>query len=465
MKRDNIGKKITNAMHFALCISAASLLLTSCTFEQDDYFDETAALRVTHINNSIKKQLVDQSAEGKYGWVIQYFVAGTDDYDFEGFNLFGRFYDNNKVLLASNHRFLRNGNANNYAESTSTYKMLAEEGPVLSFDTWNDILTVFEDPVDPTAAPGTISNNGEGMFGDHNLVLSALKDDEILFRGERHRAEIRFIPCDRPWTDYIAAVAENKNHIATSKLTSYYVTNVTDTLYFVDLNKGVFVYGERIVDPLKKKTLSCVFTPNGFRINHVDSIGDNAFQEFFLADDKTKLLSEDGKTQVIACWDNYVVDCPSYWRIDPNKFTQEQATLYAQMEAEVKKVNSNYVLDSIAIGRTVETMADKSKVAVPGLVLCIHGPARMGRIPQYKPYVVMNIDRTQFGQVRFSESSDDTTYSAMAMFNGTDLKNMCKQFAKTMWGTYDIAPNDFFCPSYADLKPIGGGNTIGLILK
>ena len=53
----------------------------------------------------------------------------------------------------------------------------------------------------------------------------------------------------------------------------------------------------------------------------------------------------------------------------------------------------------------------------------------------------------------------------MEMFSTTDLKNMCKQFAKTMWGTYDIAPNDFFGPSYADLNPVGGGNPIGLMLK
>ena len=136
-----------------LGMMAMAAIATSCTFEQDDYFDETAALRVKHTNDNIKKRLVDQSAEGSNGWVMQYFVAGTDDHSFEGFNLFGRFFDDGKVTMAGNHRFLRNGNANKYTESSSTYKMLAEEGPVLSFDTWNDMLTVFEDPVDPDGSP------------------------------------------------------------------------------------------------------------------------------------------------------------------------------------------------------------------------------------------------------------------------------------------------------------------------
>lgn len=436
-----------------------------CTFEQDDYFDETAALRVTHTNADIQNRLVQQSSNGNHGWVIQYFVAGTDDYDFEGFNLFGRFYDNGKVTLGGNHRFLRGGNANRYTEASSTYNMLAEEGPVLSFDSWNDVLSVFEDPVDPSAAPGTLANNGEGMFGDHNLVLSSFQDDDIQFRGERHRAQVRFIPCDRDWEDYIELVSQFKKTIATSSLTSYYITNGTDTMYFSMLNRGYFNYCDRVNDPLKNKVLSCVFTPQGFRINHVDSLGQNAFQEFTITADSTRLLSEDGQTQVIACWDRYVTDCPSSWRIVPECFTPEQTALYEQMEAEVKKANANYVLDSVTISRTVETLTNGSKVEYPGLKLYVHGPARMGRIPIYTPYVNMNIDRPVFGQVQFSPSSVETANSNMEMFASTDLKSLCLQFAATLTGTYDIVPNHYFRPTSAELRPVGGGNTIQLNLR
>ena len=355
-------------MHYALCVAAAGTLL-GCTFEQEDFFDETAALRVTHMNQKIKERLVQQSAGGNHGWVIQYFVAGTDDYDFEGFNLFGDFEESGSVTLAGNHRFLRDGNANKYTEDTSTFKMLAEEGPVLSFDTWNDILTVFEDPVDPSAAPGTLVNNGEGMNGDHNLVMSSFKDDEIVFLGERHRAQIRFIPCDLPWEEYIQTVTDMKNKITNTTLTSYYVTNGTDTMYFSRLNRGYFNYVDRLVDPLKNKVLSCVFTPEGFRLHRVDSLSSNAFQEFTLAEDESCLLNEDRTVQVIPCWDKYVVDCSSPWRILPESFTSEQLSLYQQMEEEVKEVNKNNVLDSITIGRTTETLPDRSKVVYPGVIL------------------------------------------------------------------------------------------------
>ena len=88
-----------NIFHTVLLIVAAATVNTACTFEQEDFFDESASLRITHLNEKLQTRLVNQSAEGQNGWVIQYFVAGTDDYDFEGFNLFGRFYDNGKVTL------------------------------------------------------------------------------------------------------------------------------------------------------------------------------------------------------------------------------------------------------------------------------------------------------------------------------------------------------------------------------
>ncbi len=439
-----------------LGMMALAAIATSCTFEQDDYFDETASLRVTHINENIKQRLVDQSAEGNYGWVMQYFVAGTDDYSFEGFNLFGRYFDDGKVTLAGNHRFLRNGRANKYTEFTSTFRMLAEEGPVLSFDTWNDVLTVFEDPVDPSAAPGTIVNNGEGMFGDHNLVLKSFEPDELLFLGERHRSEARFIPCDRPWADYMSAVDANKSHIATSQLTSYYVTNSVDTMYFVGLNKGVFTYCERIEDPLQKKTLSCVFTPDGFRINHVDSLGSCTFQEFTLAEDGSRLLSEDGQTQVIACWDNYIVAHTAVWKLDPALFSAQQQTLYDQIDAAAKVFNAAWSLESIGIGKS------SGSNAINGLVLTFYTNA--AKTKTNTAGVALTITRTAYGQAKIDYSAENKVDKNMeaVVKKSPDMENLARAFAATLDGTYAMTPNDYFLPTGGLFTATAGGTTFQL---
>lgn len=442
-------------MHYALCLAAAGTLL-GCTFEQEDYFDETAALRVTHLNQKIKERLVQQSAGGNHGWVIQYFVAGTDDYNFEGFNLFGDFKESGSVTLAGNHRFLRNGNANKYTEDISTFKMLGEEGPVLSFDTWNDILTVFEDPVDPSAAPSSLVNDGEGMNGDHNLVMSSFKDDEIVFLGERHRAQIRFIPCDLPWEEYIQTVTDMKNKITNTTLTSYYVTNGTDTMYFSRLNRGYFNYVDRLDDPLKNKVLSCVFTPEGFRLHRVDSLSTNAFQEFTLADDESCLQNEDRTVQVIPCWDKYILNHTAVWKMDTELFSAEQKSLYEQIDAAAKVFNTAWSLESIGIGKSTGSNA------INGLVLTFY--TNTAKTKTNTAGVALTITRAAYGQIRVGYSADNKVDKNMESMvkRSPDMENLARAFAATLNGLYDVTPNNYFLPTGGEFTAVSGGTTFKL---
>ena len=437
-------KKINNMRHYnisRLSILALALLGTACTFEQDDYFDESASLRITHLNERLQERLVAQSSGENNGWVMQYFVAGTDDANFEGFNILGSFNEKGKVTLASNHRFLRNSNAGKFTEHSSTYEMLTEEGPVLSFNSWNDILTVFVDPVDPSAAPNRIVSNGEGMNGDHNLVLKKFEDDEILFTGERHSAITRFIPCDRPWQQYFDDVARLKKKIATSTITNYYVINGTDTMYINGLNKGIYVYGERIYDPLKRKDVSCVFTPNGFRIEHEDTLGNSPFQEFVIDADSTCLLNEDGHVKVVACWDRYVATHTAIWELDASLFSAEQTSLSDQIDAEIRNFNTAWSLKSIGIGKST------AAGSVMGLVVTFY--TNTAKTKTNTVGLALNMELTEYAKMKIGLPDADSYDKNMSSISAkaTELPNLTKQFATTLAGSYTMTPDDYFNPT------------------
>lgn len=442
-----------NIFRATLVLFGAAMLTTACTFQEDDFFDESASLRVTHTNEQLQDRLVKQSSDENYGWVIQYFVAGTDELDFEGFNLFGRFYDTGKVTLAGNHRFLRNGNANKYTEHSSTYEWLSEEGPVLSFNTWNDILTVFEDPVDPS----TQAQNGEGMFGDHSLVLRSYNDDEIVFSGERHSAKVRFIACDRPWTDYIDAVNKTKSDISSTSLTSYYVTNGTDTMFFSNLNRGYFNYCDRVDDPLNNKVLSCVFTPTGFRIENPDTLGGNSFQEFTVAADSTCLQNEDGSVKVIATWDNYILNRTKVWNFDPESYTEEQQALVNQIADELTKRSSAWSLQAIGMGRS------SGNKAVSGIVVSIYTNARKTSTTTVGLSVLTS--KTGFGQLKFEEDpalAVDGNMNSVVSNGATELANLVRAFAETIYGVYDLTPDNYFLPTGCAYSPVEEGTAFKL---
>lgn len=442
---------MTKYIRMALVAMLPALLLTACvSFEEDDLFEDSAALRLEYGARDVKNILVNQSAEGKNGWVMQYF-CGTDVAQFEGFNLFAKFDKGEQVLMAGNHRFLRDGQKNKYTEHASLYQLLSEDGLVLAFNTWNNILTPFVDPVYYGNAPDVLQKDGEGMQGDHNFVVTSYKEDEVILRGERHGAEVRLVACDRPWSEYIADTDARKKQIASGTINSYYVTNDVDTMYFVGLNNGRFRYCERVDDPLHIDSVACCFTPEGFRLEHQKKVGGTPFQEFTISDDATCLVNEDGSVKVMATWDNYIANRASIWYLDPDYFTEEQQNLFNQISAEIAKQSAAMSLARIGIGRSVDT------TPVTGLVLTFYADAN--KRTERSIGMSLTMSKTAFGQMSIActdEEKIDTNFKNVVSRGAADMETLARAFAATISGEYKIIPNDYFLPTGAVYEILGG---------
>lgn len=438
-----------NKIYSAISVALFATALTACSsFQEDDLFDESASLRITKFNEDLQARLVEQCTEGKYGWVIQYFVGSES----KGYNLFGRFEASGKVTLASNHPYLRGGNANKYTEYVSSYEMLREDGPVLAFNTWNDILTVFVDPVDPSQAPSTIVNDGEGMKGDHNFLFHAYEGQNILFRGQRHAAGIRFVPCDRPWEDYITDADAFKNSITNSTFNNFYVTDGKDTMYFSGLNNGLFTYQERLVDPLQSEPCACVFSVDGFRLKNKGQLGEKSFQNFTISDQKDCLYNEDKTVKVIPTWDNYIINTrTAVWNYDMAQMSNDQNVLLEQINAELRKYNKNYSIAQVGLGQS------KGKGAINGLVITFYTNA--AKTKTNTAGVALTNIRTAYGQMQISYSDANKVDGNLeSLGKKSDIVTVARQFAATLSGTFNIVPNDYFLPTGCELHAVDGGS-------
>jgi len=447
MKNTNLNNTLTACL-FCFGLMAG---MTACTFEDDDYFEESAALRVEHAAEKVQ----DILTSAPNGWVMQYFCGTSVDH-FEGFNIFARFEKSGKVTLAGNHRFLRDGNANKYTEYSSIYNMLQEDGLVLAFNTWNDILTPLVDPVDPSSAPNSLVKDGAGMGGDHNFVVMSYSDDEIILRGERHGGEVRLVKCDRTWQEYIDATNELKNAITNTSISSYYVIADTDTLYFTNLRTGVTRYTENLTNYVKLDYLSNCFTPQGFRFEHQDSIGTHAFHEFILAEDNSCLVNEDGTVKVVACWDNYIVNHTAYWQMDESMFSTEQKSLFTQLEEAAKTFNSAWSLAGVGLGKSTGSNA------VVGFVLSFYTNA--AKTKTNTAGVALSMSKPAYGQIVIDYNKDCKVDKNMESLvkKSPEMENLARAFAATLNGTYEITPNDYFLPTGGLFTAIGGGTTFKL---
>lgn len=422
-----------NTTYKLLPVLALAAGLSACTFEQEDFFDETAALRIEHTNQDIQDKLVAGSADGR-GWLIQYFVAGTDDATFEGFNLYGRFFESGKVTLSGNHRFLRNGNANKYTESTSVYEMLKEEGSVLSFSTWNDVLTVFVDPVSPSYAPNNLVGDGEGMNGDDRLVMVSYDADNMVFRGERHGAQVYFSRLDRTPEEYSADIDLLKSRVANAVVTEYALTNGDTTVYISGLNKGFFNIVDRLDDPLQTSVHACVFTPNGFRMEHSYGLKGDTVQTFVVDDAYTKLTS--GNATLTPCWQR-----PFASRLAADgrlQFTDKEggsafASMYKTLSDAITASFSSQSLIGIGFGTSNESASNRRT----GLVFTMKTSSKTYKVA-FPGTAEMKGDQLI---LNFDVNDPSTNYTN---YSKKDVDNEFTDIVTRMNGTYNLVPDNAF---------------------
>ena len=426
-----------NNMNILKCAlpAAALLMASSCTFQQEDYFDESASLRIEHTNDQIRQYLCD-SVSHPHGWLIQYFVAGTDEMDFEGFNLFGRFSENGRVTLGSDHGYLRNGKAGLYTEYSSVYELLREESCVLSFSTWNDILSVFVDPVDPSSAPTSLVDDGEGMHGDDRLVMLSYDENQMTFRGERHSARVYFQTLDRTPQQYISDVDSMKLRFATAKVYEYSVNAPDSTFYLTGLYNGVFQFVDRLDDPLASSTQSCVFTPTGFKLEYPRTIKDQEVQEFTLNADETALTC--GDVTIRPEWMRTVSRMLAGNRkvdIITEGSSEAYQSYFNALAEGVKGAFASQSLHMLTFGSSNESSANRRT----GIVFYIQ--ASSDKLVGFTAKLTAN------GETVTIEADPEDHSSNFNNYDKKGIGSLFTDFVKALNGTYSLKPNSVFYPT------------------
>ena len=442
--------------YIAMGVAFATVALAGCSqFQEDNLFEESAALRIEHNAEKLQNILVD----APNGWVLQYYT-GRGISVFEVFSLFAKFERSGKVTLAGDHRFLRNGNAGKYTEHSSLYELIREDGLVLAFNTWNDVLTPFVDPVAFWAAPDILVKDGEGMQGDQNLVVKFMSENQIILRGERYDAEVRLVKADRDWQTYIADTKAMKERFTSDEINSYYITAGDQTMYVVGLKNGRYRISERVKNPLKVDSLSCCFTPYGFRNESVDTLAGHIFQEFKMAEDGSALLSEDGSVRIIATWDTNLAESDEVMWFDGETLSADLKAKYDQLMAVLETANKVYS-PRIGIGRSALTSGANGVV---GLVIEWYSNRRLTKPSLTRGGLTMKRSVPVMGQMTITYEENSTTDNDMKDLLDKDaaLVDLVRGFAAALAGTYQMTPNNNFVPTEVLFQSLEGESSFKL---
>ncbi|MDE6510862.1 MAG: DUF4302 domain-containing protein, partial [Muribaculaceae bacterium] len=149
----------------------AALALTACSNDSEEIFDQSAAERL----EQYKKDYADVLTADGGLWSMEYF-ANPDE---PGYVFVMKFDKNGSVDISANHKWI----GGEFKQETSLWKMIADNGPVLSFNSYNNLFHIFSDPANiegpdaPKGEEGDINETGYGHEGDYEFQVMEVLDE------------------------------------------------------------------------------------------------------------------------------------------------------------------------------------------------------------------------------------------------------------------------------------------------
>jgi len=177
---------------YAMSLLLAGSVFSSCTNEEDDIFEASPADRLNQAQEEYTKLLCKPAN----GWAMQYFADNDNE---GGYTFLMKFRDNTSVTIAGNNQWI----GNTYKEETSMYELISDNGPVLTFNTFNDVFHIFSTPED---LPSTSDNEaGYGHRGDYEFIVMDATDELITLKGKKTGIRVLMTPLadDVDWATYL----------------------------------------------------------------------------------------------------------------------------------------------------------------------------------------------------------------------------------------------------------------------
>lgn len=257
------------------------LSFQSCLHDDKELFDESAAERLEHATEETK-QILESSTSG---WAFQYYLG--DEYTSGGCTYLVKFKDGKADValdLADDPTVITH----------SSYDVVKDQGPVLTFDTYNEWMHYFANP----------NSDGTTKGGDFEFSVMKISNDTIDLKGRTTGNKMRLIrlPENTDWKTYL----EDISGIESEMFTSYQLTedgNVEGILTFdADTRRVSFVDKDN-----NTSTYPYCVTPTGIVLP--DSWKSNA-HTFVLPDGKYSMVASDVAAGKMVSLDPYLT--PDY---------------------------------------------------------------------------------------------------------------------------------------------------------
>lgn len=319
--------------------------LASCTHEEADIFDKSAAQRTEEARQMYKDILVDKGGK----WQMEYFTTESE----HGYIYLFTFRNDGTVTISGNNEYITkltnvDSSEPTYGSETSLWTVLSDNGPVLSLNSYNTIFHLFANPED---VPGTDRDEqGYGHTGDYEFDLMKYSGDTLYLEGKKHGANIIMtrIAADTEDKTYLDEVVALTDSFFNAKVPTVYL-NLPGGYRYKILNGSTQLpsfFPETGDSITESQSRNAIITHDGFTLGKSitlrDSIDgqDYTVQHFVRQNDGSLLCREDNRITISADALNKVVgDVRLLWRVDASASKGEFGSLLSAINTGLKAYN------------------------------------------------------------------------------------------------------------------------------
>ena len=175
---------------YLLLIGLFAATMIACSRDEESLFDKPAAQRAQEAVESA----FDVLSSNEAGWEMAYFP--NLETSAKGYNMVLKFNKNGNVSVTAKNSATTNNKI--MTDTASTWAVKSDYGPILTFDTYNDVFHAFSDP----------QENGAGLLGDYEFLILKATPELVLLKGKKHSAYSVMRPVKNPDVVAYFAAAE-----------------------------------------------------------------------------------------------------------------------------------------------------------------------------------------------------------------------------------------------------------------
>ncbi|MBQ3723007.1 MAG: DUF4302 domain-containing protein [Bacteroidales bacterium] len=232
----------------------ALVILPACQQLEPDVFDKPSSTRLSEFLEEIRTTLSSE----QYGWTLDYYPGSK--YSSVTYALS---FTDQKVTACVEKKPTET--------ETSTYALKTDDGPVLSFDTYNKILHAY-------ATPDSKKYQAKG--GDFEFEIRAFdKENKVItLIGKRSRNTCTLRPLTKPAEEYFAGVKSFERSITVPAAAA--TIDGKEIELYIDNGIRSITIGEKDAPKDSLQTVRYVLTENTFRFSKPFKVGDVEFSEW-----------------------------------------------------------------------------------------------------------------------------------------------------------------------------------------